>query len=201
MGTGQNQTHMIHVAADGKRIYTTNISSGTVSIFVDTMIQPSTTAPPNAKPRQEWIHTIVPTARGSEGFDVSPDGNELWTAASENGTISIINLEAKKLAAKIDARVFGANRLKFTPDGKQVFISSLRTGELTIYDTKSHKEIKRLKLGRGAAGILMDAEGSRAFVACSADNYVAVVDLKTLEVTSKLDVGGVPDGLAWALQP
>ena len=44
----------------------------------------------------------------------------------------------------------------------------------------------------------MDAEGSRAFVACSADNYVAVIDLKTLEVTGKLDVGGVPDGLAWA---
>jgi len=38
-------------------------------------------------------------------------------------------------------------------------------------------------------------------VACSADNYIAVVDLKTFEVTSHLDVGGVPDGLAWAVQP
>jgi len=201
MGTGQDRTHMIYVTPDGKKIYTTNISSGTVSIFVDTLIQPGRTAPPNAKPRQEWMHTIVPTARGSEGFDVSPDGKELWTAASEDGTISIINLETKKPAAKIDAKVFGANRLKFTPDGKQVFISSLQTGELTILDTKSYSEIKRLKLGRGAAGILMDADGSRAFVACSPDNYVAVVDLKTLEVTSHLDVGGVPDGLAWAVRP
>jgi len=201
MGTGQDRTHMIYVTPDGRKIYTTNISSGTVSIFVDTLIQPGRTAPPNAKPRQEWMHTIVPTARGSEGFDVSPDGKELWTAASEDGTISIINLETKKPAAKIDAKVFGANRLKFTPDGKQVFISSLQTGELTILDTKSYSEIKRLKLGRGAAGILMDADGSRAFVACSPDNYVAVVDLKTLEVTSRLDVGGVPDGLAWAVRP
>ena len=201
MGTGQDRTHMIYVTPDGKKIYTTNISSGTVSIFVDTLIQPGRTAPPNAKPRQEWMHTIVPTARGSEGFDVSPDGKELWTAASEDGTISIINLETKKPAAKIDAKVFGANRLKFTPDGKQVFISSLQTGELTILDTKSYSEIKRLKLGRGAAGILMDADASRAFVACSPDNYVAVVDLKTLEVTSHLDVGGVPDGLAWAVRP
>ena len=200
MGTGQDRTHMIYVTPDGRKIYTTNISSGTVSIFVDTLIQPGRTAPPNAKPRQEWMHTIVPTARGSEGFDVSPDGTELWTAASEDGTISIINLETKKPAAKIDAKVFGANRLKFTPDGKQVFISSLQTGELTILDTKPYSEIKRLKLGRGAAGILMDADGSRAFVACSPDNYVAVVDLKTLEVTSHLDVGGVPDGLAWATQ-
>lgn len=88
----------------------------------------------------------------------------------------------------------------FTPDGKQVFISSLRSGELTIYDATSRKEIKRLNLGRGAAGILMDPVASRAFVACSADNYVAIIDLKTLEVTGKLDVGEVPDGMAWAVQ-
>ena len=201
MGTGQDRTHMIYVTADGKRIYTTNVSSGTVSILVDTLIQPGKMAPPNAKPREDWIQTVVPTARGSEGFDVSPDGSELWTAASEDGSISIIDLSAKKLKDKIDAKVNGANRLKFTPDGKQVFISSLQTGELTIYDAMSRKEVKRLKLGRGAAGILMDPEGSRVFVACSADNYIAVIDLKTLEVTGHLDIGGVPDGLAWAIRP
>jgi hypothetical protein len=38
-------------------------------------------------------------------------------------------------------------------------------------------------------------------VACSADNYLAIVDLKSLEVTGRLDVGGVPDGLAWAVRP
>ena len=200
MGTGQDRTHMIYVTTDGKKIYTTNVSSGTVSILVDTLIQPGKMAPPNAKPHEDWIQTVVPTARGSEGFDVSPDGSELWTASSEDGTISIIDVTAKKLATKIDAKVTGANRLKFTPDGKLVFISSLQSGELTIYDAKSQREIKRLKIGRGAAGILMDPDGSRAFVACSADNYVAVIDLKTLEITSHLDVGGVPDGLAWAVR-
>ncbi|MBZ5855493.1 beta-propeller fold lactonase family protein [Flavihumibacter profundi] len=201
MGTGQDRTHMIHVTADGKKIYTTNVSSGTVSILDYTIIQPGKMAPPGAKPHEDWVQTVVPVSRGSEGFDVSPDGSELWTAASEDGTIAIVDLSAKKLAAKIDAKVFGANRLKFTPDGKLVFISSLQSGDLAIYDAKSHKEIKRLKLGHGAAGILMDPNGSRAFVACSADNYVAVIDLKTLEVTQHIDVGGVPDGLAWAIRP
>lgn len=200
MGTGQDRTHMIYVTADGKRVYTTNVSSGTVSILVDTLIPPGKFAPPDAKPREEWIQTVVPTARGSEGFDVSPDGRELWTASAEDGTISIIDPGAKKLAVKIDAKVSGANRLKFTPDGKLVFISSLQSGDLTIYDTKSHKEIKQLKIGHGAAGILMNPEGSLAFVACTADNYVAVIDLKTLEVIGHIDVGGGPDGLAWAVR-
>lgn len=201
MGTGEGRTHMIYVSADGKKIYTTNMSSGTVSILEDTLIQPGKMASPNAKPREEWVQTVVPVVRGSEGFDVSPEGSELWTAASEDGTISIIDLGAKKLITKIDAKVLGANRLKFTPDGKLVFISSLQTGDLTIYDVKSRKEIKKLKIGHGAAGILMDPEDSRVFVACSADNYVAVIDLKTLNVTGHLDVGPVPDGLAWAIRP
>ena len=201
MGTGQDRTHMIYVSPDSKRIYTTNVSSGTVSILVDTLLQPGKMAPPDAKPHEEWIQTIIPTARGSEGFDVSPDGHELWTASSEDGTISIIDLKAKKLVLKINANVRGANRLKFTPSGNQVFITSLQNGELTIYDAVSHAEIKKIKTGRGAAGILMDPIGSRAFIACSADNYIAVIDLKTLEIINHLDVGGMPDGLAWSIQP
>jgi len=191
---------MIYVTDDAKKIYTTNINSGTVSILVDTLIRPGPGAPATARPREDWSQTIVPVSRGSEGFDVSPKGNELWTASAEDGMISIIDLSAKKLIAKIDAKVFGANRLQFTLDGRMAFIASLRTGELTIYDVQSRKELKRLKVGNGAAGILMDPDGSRAFVACSPDNYVAIVDLKTLEVTKHIDVCGVPDGLAWAVQ-
>jgi YVTN family beta-propeller protein len=47
----------------------------------------------------------------------------------------------------------------------------------------------------------MDPAGNRAFIACSPDNYIAVVDLKTFEVTNHIDVGGEPDGLAWATRP
>jgi DNA-binding beta-propeller fold protein YncE len=215
MGTGQDRTHMIYVSADAKRIYTTNVSSGTVSILTDTLVQGGPPGPPpggqgapklQGPPpsggglREQWTQTIVPVSRGSEGFDVSPDGKQLWTAASEDGTISVVDLNAKKLSVKLDAHVQGANRLKFTPDGRQVFISSLGTGDLVVYDAVSQKEVKRLKIGHGAAGILMDPVANRAFVACSADNNIVVVDLKALEVTGRFDVGGVPDGLAWAEQ-
>jgi len=192
MGTGQDRTHMIYVSSNGKKIYTTNVSSGTVSILVDTLIKTGA--------HENWIETITPTARGTEGFDVSPDSSELWTASSEDGKIYIINLSEKKVVSKIDAKAFGANRLKFTTDGKMVFISSLQSGNLAIYNSKTHREIKKINIGHGAAGILMDLNGTRAFVACSPDNYIAVVDLKTLEITGHIDVGGEPDGLAWAVQ-
>ena len=142
---------------------------------------------------------MIPVGRGVEGFDVSPDGRELWTANAQDGTLSIIDIAGKKITSTLDAKVLGANRLKFTPDGKLVLIASLGLGELVIYDAASRKEFKRVNIGHGAAGILMDPDGTRAFVACSPDNYVAIVDLKTFHVTDHLDVGGVPDGLAWAV--
>ena len=204
MGTGQNRTHMIYVTPGGKNIYTTNVSSGTVSIMVDTLLPPPVgpngQSFPGARSHMEWIQTVVPVSKGSEGFDVSPDGRELWTAAADDGSIAIIDITSKKVIGTLDAKALGANRLQFTPDGKHVFISTLRTGDLVIYDAATRKELKRLNIGHGGAGILMDADGSRAFIGCTPDNYIAIIDLKTLSIAGHIDLAG-PDGLAWAVRP
>ncbi|MGC2403711.1 MAG: YncE family protein [Acidobacteriaceae bacterium] len=213
MGTGQNRTHMIYVLPDQKRIYTTNIASGTVSILdyiaLPPMGPPPGMTPPGGAPpprppgetRMDWNQTVIPVGKGDEGFDVSPDGHELWTANAQDGTLSVIDLGSRKVVATLSSGTFGANRLKFTPDGKFVLISRLNNGNLTIWDASSRKEFKRVPIGRGAAGILMDPDGTRAFVSCGPDNYIAVVDLKTFAVTGHIAVGGEPDGLAWATKP
>lgn len=188
MGTGQDRTHMLYVTSGADKIYTTNVSSGTISILSEV----------TSGQRKDWTQTIIPTSAGTEGFDVSPDGAELWAAASDNGKIYIINTALKKIEKTIDAEVVGANRLQFTPDGKRVLITSLRSGALSIFDAKTHKEVTKINIGHGAAGIMIDPNGSRAFVACSPDNYIAVVDLKTFKVTGHINVGKNPDGLAWA---
>jgi YVTN family beta-propeller protein len=43
----------------------------------------------------------------------------------------------------------------------------------------------------------MAPDGSRAFVSVGSRNGVAVVDLKTLTVTARIETGPGPDGLAW----
>jgi YVTN family beta-propeller protein len=221
MGTGQNRTHMIFVTADQKQIYTTNVASGTVTIL-EKVTMPPMGPPPGmgpggpppgmppggmqgpppggGPPRMDWMETVIPVGKGDEGFDVSPDGRELWTANAQDGTLSVIDLASRKVVATLDAKVGGANRLKFTPDGKLILISRLGSGGLAVYDAAARKEVKQVDIGHGAAGILMDPDGGRAFVACGPDNYVAVVDLKTLTVTGHIDVGGEPDGLAWAVR-
>jgi YVTN family beta-propeller protein len=222
LGTGQNRTHMIFVFDDLKRIVTSNVSSGTMSIIEKTAGHgfgpgpgPGSAGPPSGpggpppsdrpgpppgSPQGDWDETVVAVGRGAEGFDVSPDGKEIWAANAQDGTISIIDVAGKKVTETLAANVRGANRLKFTPDGKRVFVSSLGGSDLAIFDAGTRQDLKRLKLGRGAAGILMDPDGTRVYVACSPDNYVAVINLKTSEVVGHIEPGNEPDGLAWAFR-
>jgi YVTN family beta-propeller protein len=214
LGTGQNRTHMVVVSGGLDRIFTSNVNSGTISIIEKTQYPagpppgphpagaPRGMGPPPGVPRQDWNETVIKTGIGTEGFDVSPDGKELWSAAAQPGTVSIINVAEKRVVQTLEANLEGANRLKFTLDGKYVFVSSLHGdgGDLAIFDARSRRQIQRLHLGHGAAGILMQPDGLRAYVACSPDNYVAVIDLKTLRVVGQIHPGRGPDGLAWAVR-
>jgi YVTN family beta-propeller protein len=216
LGTGQDRTHMIVVAASLDRIATSNVNSGTISI-IEQVTAASPAPPPagaggNPPPnygtppggvRKTWRVTSIPSGRGSEGFDISPDGKEIWAANAQDDTVTIIDVASKKAVQTFGVSVKHGNRLKFTPDGKRVLISGLGGGpnaggpNLVVLDVESHKLVKELSLGGGSAGILVQPDGARAYVAVSAKDKVAVVDLKTLEVAGEIPVGKGPDGLAW----
>jgi YVTN family beta-propeller protein len=217
LGTGQDRTHMIFVFDDLRHMITSNVSSATMTFVEKGSPQQGPGGPPPGMPPgggpppggpppggqmgpppANWEETVVPVGRGAEGFDVSPGGKELWAANAQDGTVSIIDIAAKKVVETLQANVRSANRLKFTPDGKLVFISSLGLPDVAIFDAATRKEVKRVKIGRGAAGIQMQPDGTRAFVACTPDDYVTIIDLKTLEATGHIDAGKQPDGLAWA---
>lgn len=193
LGTGQNRTHMIWVSADEHHIVTTNVSSGTVS-----MIDWEPVHMPGPPPGMDWNETVVRVGRGSEGFDVSPNGRKIWVANAQDGTISVIDVHAEKVVETIAADVRGANRLKFTPDGKWVLVSS--GPDLVVLDAGTRKVVRRIAIGHGSGGVLVQPDGARAFVSCGPDNYVAVIDLHSWKVVGHIDAGGEPDGLAWAVR-
>ena len=220
LGTGQERTHMIVVSRDEKTIFTSNVSSDTISILE--RVAPGGPGgpppggfggpppgggpggpggPPPGGPRgpggPNWRQTIIPVGRGPEGFDVSPDGKELWTGHMRDSRVFVIDVAARKVIQVIDAAARAANRLKFTPDGKHVLVSEIGGGDLIVLDAASRTVVRRIPLGRGASGILIPPDGSRAFVAMTGEDAIAVVDLKTLTETTRLKTGRGPDGMAW----
>jgi YVTN family beta-propeller protein len=185
MGTGQSTTHMVLATRDLKQIITANIGSDSVTILEQ---GPNPLA---------WNATSIPVGKGPEGIDLSPDEKEIWTAHSRDGGVSIIDIAAKKVLQTVDLQTKRSNRLKFTPDGRLVLVSDLEGGELVVVDAPARKEIKRLRLGKNPEGILIPPGGARAYVAVNGDNYVAIIDLKTLSETGRISTGSGPDGMAW----
>jgi YVTN family beta-propeller protein len=183
---------MIFVSEDLKRMITSNVSSATMSI-----IDKVTRQEPGGQSQQNSDETAVPVGKGSEGSDVSPDGNQIWAANTQDGTISVLDAAEKKVIDTLNANVRSANRLKFTPDGSLVFVSTFGGPDLVILDAKTRREVKRLRIGRGTAGIQMEPDGASAYVSCTPDDYVAIIDIKSLEVTGHIQAGKQPDGLAW----
>jgi DNA-binding beta-propeller fold protein YncE len=222
LGTGQERTHMVVADETQDRIFTSNVNSGTISI-IEHIVAPAPGLPPNTPPaggapppanqpqgtpRKDWQITNVASGRGSEGFDVSIDGREIWAANAQDGTVTVIDVATKKPRLTFPISVDHANRLKFTPDGKRVLISGLGAGpnaqsasadagNVVVIDVATHKEIKKFNLGGGSAGILILPDGSRAYVAVSARDKVVAIDLQKLEVIGELATGKNPDGLAW----
>jgi YVTN family beta-propeller protein len=153
-----------------------------------------------------WEVTNVPSGRGSEGFDISPDGRQIWAANAQDGTVTVIDVASMKAAETFPVPVQNANRLKFSLDGRYVLITGLGAfgpgqhsdgNNLVVLEAASHRLIKSLALGGGSAGILMDPSGSRAFVAVNQGGKVAVIDLRTLQVSGQI-AANQPDGMAWA---
>lgn len=187
LGTGQDTTHMIELNADASELYTANIGSNTVSII-------------DRAGAGNWSVTNVAVGKGPEAFDITPDGKELWASGSRDGSVSIVDIAQKRVVHTFNLQTKRSNRLRFTPDGKLVLITDLDAGDLVVLARDTKRELKRIKVGRQPAGILIPPDGARAYVAVTGDNHVAVIDLKSLELAERIETGIGPDGMAWAVR-
>lgn len=185
--THQDRSHMVVISRDGTKMFTSNMGSGSISII-------------EKNAAGVWSAASVDVGANPEGIDLTPDGKEIWTATYGDGKLAVVDVASKKLKVTFPSNTRRANRVKITLDGTHALVSDMGGGDLVIFDVASRKEIKRIALGTNPEGILMDPSGSRAFVAVTGEDQVAVIDLKTLTVATRFSPGKgtAPDGMAWA---
>lgn len=194
---GEGVAHMVAAAGDGRYAWVTNISAGTLE-KVDL--------------EAGRVVGLVETGAGAEGVAAARDGREIWVTNRADDTVSIVAADTLEILAAPGSPGFPI-RVAMTPDGRHALVTNARAATLSVFSVAERKllhtiqvadpdgEYQQTLLGNSALpiGIVVHPDGSRAFVAVSGGNEVAVIDTASWEIVARWATGREPDALGIVL--
>jgi YVTN family beta-propeller protein len=137
------------------------------------------------------LHTLPTGQAESHMFCISSDNKRAYTANVGPGTVSVIDIAAKKTVATISiAKV--TQRISISPDDRWVFTSDQTKPQLAVIDTAKNEVAKWIEMPGIGYGSAPTPDGKFLVIAVPNKNKVAVIDLKTMSVTTALDVPKAP---------
>jgi DNA-binding beta-propeller fold protein YncE len=167
-------------------IYDTNTGLLYVTTELDktvTMIDPKTLKIVGAIPTgQEESHMLA----------ISRDGSRGYTANVGPGTVSVLDMKARKTIAVIPIAPT-TQRISISRDDSMVFTADQTKPQLAVIDTATNKVRTWIPLPAIAYGTASTLDGRWLLVCMEPTNQVAVVDLKTLKVVRTIDVPHAPN--------
>jgi YVTN family beta-propeller protein len=180
--TGQEQSHMLVVSADGKRGYTANVGPGTVSVL-------------DMQARKTIA--VIPVSGMVQRISMSHDGTKIFTADQTKPQMAVIDTATNTLKSWIELPAVGYGSA-VTNDGHWLLVQMGTLKQIAVIDVQTMKVARTIGVGAGTGEILMRPDGKVAYVSCPVDGKVAEIDLTTWQVTRMIAAGAKADGLAWA---
>ncbi|HET9100740.1 MAG TPA: beta-propeller fold lactonase family protein [Acidobacteriaceae bacterium] len=143
-------------------------------------------------PRTLKIVGTIPTGQPeSHMLALSPDGTRGYTANVGPGTVSVLDIHARKTLAIIP--ISGeTQRISVSKDGSMAFTSDQTQPRLAVIDTATNKVKAWVALPGTGYGSASTKNGSSLLVAIPGRNLVAVVDLATMRVINTILVPSAP---------
>jgi YVTN family beta-propeller protein len=143
-------------------------------------------------PKSLKIVGAVPTGQAeSHMLVISHDGKRGYTANVGPGTVSVLDLDAKKTLAVIPISKV-TQRISISPDDRLVFTADQTSPRLAVIDTATNKVKQWVDLPAPAYGTAVTTDGRWLLAAIQKTNQVAVVDLGTMKVAHTIDVPKIP---------
>jgi DNA-binding beta-propeller fold protein YncE len=179
--TGEPESHMLAISADGHRGYTANVKSGTVSVL-------------DLDARS--LVATIPVATVVQRISLSPDGRWAFTADETKARLAAIDTVTNTVATSIPLPgiAFGTTP---TPDGKWLLVTLPALRMVGVVDLSTMRVVRTIDVPKAPQEIVVRPDGAVAYVSCDSSAKIAVIDLETWKVDRLIDVGPVDDGLAW----
>ena len=134
----------------------------------------------------------VPTGQEqSHMFAITRDGRRAYTANVGPGTVSVLDLEARKTVAIIPVSP-QVQRISLSVDDRLVFTSDVTKPQLAVIDTATNKIKTWIPLPGLGYGSAPTADGKWLVIALPLVNTVAAIDLQTMKVAQTVEVPARP---------
>ena len=182
--TGKKESHMLAISRDGRRGYTSNVSSGTVSVL---------------DLEAGKLITVIPVAAHTQRIALSSDDRRAFTTDQDQPRVAVIDTETNQVASWITLPGIGFSTAA-TADGKWLLITLPSMNQVAVVNLDSMAVVRTLTVPRAPQELLVRPDGMVAYVSCDISRQVAVIDLKNWTITQLIGAGPGADGLAWAGQ-
>jgi YVTN family beta-propeller protein len=134
----------------------------------------------------------IPTGQPeSHMLAITHDGRLGYTSNVGAGTVSVIDLEAKKVLAIVPVSSL-AQRISLSVDDRWVFTSDQTKPQLAVIDTATRKVKTWVPLPGTGYGTAPTPDGRWLVVCVPGASKVAVVDLESMKVSRTFDVPKAP---------
>lgn len=164
-------------------------------LWVTTELDQSITA---IDPKTYKVLYSVPTGqKESHMLVLSPDGKRAYTANVGAGSVSVLDLDAKKLVTIIPISG-NTQRITISNDGKYVFTSDQTSPRLAVIDTATNKVKEYVPLPSEGYGGAITSDGKTLLLCQVHAGKLIFIDLPTMKVTKSVPVGTYPQAVVIA---
>ena len=143
-------------------------------------------------PKSLKILGTIPTGQAeSHMLALSNDGLRGYTANVGPGTVSVLDIQARKNIAVIPVATH-TQRISITRDDRFVFTSDTTKPQLVVVDTANNQVKTRIDMPGTGYGSAPTPDGNYLLIALPHVNKMGVIDLKTMTFARGVDVPESP---------
>ena len=157
----------------------------------------------------------IPVGGRPRPYVISPDGRTMYVALANLHGFSIVDIPSQKVVDKIampsqhatlrplkfETQDTLTHGLALTPDGKELWVSSLLDNCVYIYDVQLKRIVGSVPTGEGPNWIVITPDGRYVCVSNTDTDDVSIIDANTRREVARIKVGKVPKRLALAPAP
>ena len=129
-----------------------------------------------------------------------PEGlnTRVYTANESSNTVTVLDGDNFQVIGDIDTLNHGAHDLALSRDGKQLWVTNLANGRVSVIDTDSLTTIASIFTGTRAHVVALTNNNKHAWVANIADNTISIIDTSIYRILGTIPVGKGPMGIAFS---